>query len=76
MLLDDTSTVDANDFSAREGFPNQAQGFCIQIRLVVGRTKHRPVDHEEVGVGGRQPFSVKKDRPWHGQFHEVVGRSF
>ena len=51
MLLDNTSTVNANDFSAWKGLSDELQGFSIQIRLVVGGTEYSPVDHEEVGIG-------------------------
>ena len=73
MLFDDTLTVDANDLPVREGLTYQSQGFSIEVWLVVGRTEHSPIDHEEVGVGGRQSLALKEDRAGHRQFHESVG---
>lgn len=73
MLLDDTLTVDANDLPVREGLTYQSQGLCIEVWLVVGRTEHSPIDHEEVRVGGRQSLALKEDRAGHRQFHEPVG---
>ena len=73
MLFDDTLTVDANDLPVREGLTYQSQGLCIEVWLVVGRTEHSPIDHEEVGVGGRQSLALKEDRAGHRQLHESVG---
>ena len=72
MLLDDTSTVDAYDLPARECLSNQTQGLCIEVWLVIGRTEHSPIDHEEVRVGGRQSLALEEDRAGHRQLHEPV----
>jgi len=73
MLLDDTLTVDAYDLPVREGLAYQSQGLSIEVWLVIGRTEHSPIDHEEVGVGGRQSLALKEDRAGHRQLHEPVG---
>lgn len=73
MLLDDTLTVDANDLPVREGLTNQSQGLSIEVWLVIGRTEHSSIDHEEVGVGGRQSLALKEDRAGHRQLQKPVG---
>ena len=73
VLLDYTSTVDSDNLPVRESLADQAQGLCIKVWLVVGRTEHSPIDHEEVRVGGRQSLALKEDRAGHRQFHESVG---
>ena len=75
MLLDDTSTVNANNLSARERLSDESQGFSIQVWLFVGGTEYSPVDHEEVGVSGGQSDTLKYDGPWHRQFDEAIGLS-
>ena len=77
MLLDNTSTVDANNLPIRESLANQSQRLSIKVGLVIGRTEHGTVDDKEIGIGGRQPVTAfVVDGPWHGQLHQSIGLTF
>ena len=82
MLADDGTTVDGDDLPAWEGLSDEAEGFCVEVGLVVGRTEHCPVDDEEIGVGRWQTvvfaFCVEitfVDRSGHGELEQTVGLS-
>ena len=73
MLLDDAAAVDAHDLTGWEGFANEAQGLCVEIRLVVCGHQHSAIDDEEIGVGGWQALALEDDGAWHRQFDQPIG---
>ena len=62
MLLDDGTTVNANNLPVWECLPYNAHGLFVQIGLIVGRHQYGTVHHKIVGVGRRQTVSIVIDR--------------
>ena len=72
MLADERSTVDAHDFSTREGFADELACLDVIFGLSIHRHQHLVVHHQEVGIGGRQTRNLVKDGIGQRQFDEVV----
>ena len=68
MLFDNTTAIDANDLSIREGLADDPQGLGVEVGLSVGGTEYGTVDDEEVGVGGRQTVIAVVDGAGIGSF--------
>ena len=72
MLLDDTSTIDANDLPSRESFANHTHSLSIEVRLIVGWHKYCTINDEEVSIGGRKSLTFENDSLWHRQLHQSI----
>ena len=73
MLLYYRSCVNANDVVALERLSNGGKCPTVEVGLVIGRHDDRPVDNQEVGIGGGQTFAVLvHDRVVHGQRQQTV----
>jgi hypothetical protein len=52
VLLDDGTTVDADDLAVWVGLANDTQGFGVEVGLGIGGHKDGTIDDQVVGVGG------------------------
>jgi hypothetical protein len=76
MLFDNTSTVDAYDLTVREGFADETERLRVEIRLGVGGTEYSPINHQEVGISGRQTIPAVIDGSGHGELEQSVRLAF
>ena len=68
------TAVDADHFVLRESFLQGFFGHLVIDGLVVCGHQDGTVDHEEIGIRGRKPFTVLViNGIRHGQRHELVG---
>ena len=73
MLFYYRSCVNANDVVALERLGNGGKRLAVEVGLVIGRHDDRPVDNQEIGIGGGQTFAVLvHDRVIHGQRQQTV----
>jgi hypothetical protein len=52
VLLDDGTTVDADDLAVWIGLANDTQGLSVEVGLGIGGHKDGAIDDQVVGVGG------------------------
>ena len=74
MLPDDAPAVDGDDQTVRESFPDKSECFGVEVNLVIGGAEDRPVNHQEIGIGGGEAHAVGvKDGARHRELEQPVG---
>ena len=58
MLSDYHTGVDTDDIEAGEGERDGLTGNGVEVGLIVSGNKNGTIEDDEIGVGGRQPFTV------------------
>ena len=54
MLFDNGTAIDAYDFSIGKCLLDDAHGLCVKVGLVVGGNQYGTINHQIVGISGRQ----------------------
>ena len=62
VLLDDGTTVDADDLAIGIGLADDTHGLGIKVGLSVGGHEDGTIDDQIVGVGGWQTVAIVIDR--------------
>ena len=58
VLLDDGTTVDADDFAVGIGLANDTEGLGVEVGLGIGGHQDGAIDDQVVGVGGGKAVTV------------------
>ena len=66
-------TVYCHHLPVGESLCDDFHGTAVVVGLAVCGHKHRTVDNEEVGIGGRQPLAIDYYRRRHWQAQQTVG---
>ena len=61
MLFDNGTAINAYDFSIGTCLLDDAHGLCVKVGLVVGGHQYGTINHQIVGVSGRQAFTLVID---------------
>jgi hypothetical protein len=58
MLFDNGTAINAYDFSIGKCLLDDAHGLCVKVGLVVGGNQYGTINHQIVGISGRQSFTL------------------
>lgn len=58
VLLDDGTTVDADDFAVGIGLANDTEGLGVEVGLGIGGHQDGAIDDQVVGIGGGETVTV------------------
>ena len=58
VLLDDGTTVDADDLAVGIGLANDTEGLGVEVGLGIGGHQDGAIDDQVVGVGGGKAVTV------------------
>ena len=67
VLLDDGTTVDADDFAVGIGLANDTEGLGVEVGLGIGGHQDGAIDDQVVGVGGGEAVATVIDRTGEGK---------
>ena len=90
VLLDDGTTVDADDLAVGIGLANDTEGLGVEVGLGIGGHQDGAIDDQVVGVGGGETVTVSDgiadqttfghgriiDRTGEGELQKAVGTAF
>ena len=76
MLPNDYCGIESNDFPIGKSLANDSHRLLIEIRLPICWNNDRTVDHDKVGISGRQPLAVIEDGARCGERLQTIGLAF